>query len=85
MRSFLREERDNVPSWTGFNTIFQQTTEACSDEIGYLPTIHAPATDIATVYEILQRSVIIQKQLQLPYIICAFDQAIYAKAIELTW
>ena len=27
----------------------------------------------------------IQKQLQLPYIICVFDQAIYAKAIELTW
>ena len=83
--SFLREERDNVPSWTGFNTILQQTTEACSDEIGYLPTIHAPATDIAIVYEILQCSVMIQKQLQLPYIICVFDQAIYAKAIELTW
>ena len=27
----------------------------------------------------------ILKQLQLPYIICVFDQAIYAKAIELTW
>ena len=35
-------------------------SKACSDEIGYLLTIHAPATDIATVYEILQQSVMIQ-------------------------
>ena len=82
--SLCRQQQDHVPSWTGFNIIQRQSMDITSDEIGYLPTINAPATDIATVYEILQRSNIILKQLQLPYII-VFDQAIYAKAIELTW
>ncbi len=59
--------------------------EVSCDEIGYLPTINAPATDMSTVYEILQQSKKISQTLQLPYIVCVFDQALYAKAIELTW
>ena len=76
-----RQNQSNVPSWTGFNICRRQGIDVSSDAIGYLPTINAPATDLATVFEILQRSLTIQRQLELPYIVCVVDQAIYAKAI----
>ena len=54
------------------------------DNIGYLPTINAPATQLSTVNEILLQSLNILKSLQLN-IIAVFDQALYAKAAEITW
>ena len=48
--------------------------------MGYLPTINAPATNVSTVNEALNRSLAIMQSLHLSSIICVFDQAIYAKA-----
>jgi len=44
-----------LPSWTGFNILTHNQPELKS-EIGYLPIIDAPVTDIETVYTILCKS-----------------------------
>ena len=51
-------------------------------ETNYLPTINAPATDIFTVKEALNRSLTIMLSLHLKSMICVFNQAIYPKAFE---
>ena len=71
-----------ISSWTGFNIQTHDNIEVEQDTVGYLPTINAPATDMATVHEILQQSLKICKKLDLNEITCVFDQAIYAKAAE---
>ena len=48
------------------------------DNIGYLPTIDAPATEMSTVNEILNQALKIMGQLSLQEITCVFDQALYA-------
>ena len=48
--------------------------------VGYLDSINKPATDIATVYEMLKRADRIK--LKLPSIVIVLDQAMYAKACE---
>jgi len=74
-----------VPSWTGFNIRVRSDHVVIADNVAYLPPIDSPATSLATVFELLQRSVKIQKQLNLPAILCVFDQALYAKAAEIVW
>jgi len=56
-----------------------------ADTIGYLPSINAPATQMSTVFEILNQAKRIKDMLQLSSIVCVFDQALYAKACEVVW
>ena len=73
-----------VPSWTGFRiSITSKQTNKTS--IGYLDCINAPATDISTVYNILERCLKIKEALKLKTIVCVFDRAIYCKAMEIKW
>ena len=74
-----------INSWTGFNIRIRDHLTFLEDNIGYLPTINAPATNTSTVYEILCQSVAIQKQLQLETIAVVMDQALYSKACEVIW
>ena len=53
--------------------------------MGYLPTTNAPATQMATVNEVLNQSLNIMRSLELTKIVCAFDQALNTKAAEVTW
>lgn len=46
------------------------------DSIGYLPTINAQATQMTTIFEILNQVMKMKEQLHLPNIVCVFDQAI---------
>ena len=50
--------------------------------IGYLDTLDSSATDIKTAYEVLCRGCEIRDRLQLECVVCVFDQAFYAKAME---
>jgi len=50
--------------------------------IGYLPTIDAPATDLATVHKVLVLSLKIKNTLKLKGIVLVFDQALYTKATK---
>lgn len=81
----LQEKDQSVSSWTGFNIKTREEVAVTPDNIGYLPTINAPATQMSTVNEILKQSLHIQQSLGLTKIVCVFDQALYAKAVEITW
>ena len=74
-----------VSSWTGFNIKLRSGIAILEDNIAYLPTVNAPATDLGTVYEVLLRSLKIMQALDLNAIVCVFDQALYAKACEVVW
>ena len=68
-----------VSRWTGFNFKLRSGI-AIEDNIAYLPTVNAPATDLGTVYEVLLRSLKIIQALDLNAIVCVFD-----KACEVVW
>ena len=52
----------------------------------YLPTTNVPATDISTVYQVPTKSLHIKEEtLCLQSIVVVFDQALYAKAVEIKW
>ena len=59
--------------------------QVSQDVTGYLPTIDAPATDMATVHEVLVQSLKIKSTLKLRSIVLVFDQTLYAKATEVQW
>ena len=75
---------DIIPGWTGFNSQLVVNAPDVSN-IGYLPVIDSPATDLATVNEMLKQSLSISQRLQLPEIVLVFDEAIYSKAQMIRW
>ena len=74
-----------VSGWTGYNILVRNKIEARPDNIGYLPTIDAPATSMSTVHKILVRSQKIREALELKSKVLVFDQALYAYATEIAW
>ncbi|XP_033475188.1 uncharacterized protein LOC117252428 [Epinephelus lanceolatus] len=80
-----RHSNNDICSWTGFNILTHSDTRVQENSIGYLPTINAPATQLSTANEVLHQSMSIMKSLQLNNIVVVFDQALYAKAAEITW
>ena len=56
-------EDQKVPSWTGFNIQTRDQVQVTPDVVQYLPTISAPATELSTVFEILNQSEEIRKKL----------------------
>ena len=73
------KEKQKASSWTGFNISVRNKVQVSQDVIGYLSTIDAPATDMATVHEVLVQS------LKIKSIVLVLDQALYAKATEVQW
>ena len=72
-----------IPSWTGFNIRIRDNVTIHKSYIGYLDCLDAPATDSATIYYLLCRSLAIKDKLELESMVCVYDQAIFAKAIEI--
>ena len=74
-------------SQAGLGSISEPGTKVLisEDVVGYLPTINAPATEMNTVFEILNRSELIRKELLVETIVVVMDQALYAKAAEIIW
>ena len=79
------QESQGVPSWTGFNISTRNQVEVSEDVVGYLPTINVPATELSTVFEILNQSELIRRNLSLDTIVLVMDQALFAKAAEIVW
>jgi hypothetical protein len=77
--------RDQVRFWTGFNIEIRDNIVVTQDTVAYLPTVNAPATELSTIHEVLNRTLQIMESLQLSNIVCVFDQALYAKALEIAW
>lgn len=55
------------------------------DTVGYFPTIDAPVTKMNAIFEILNNTNLIKNSRNLKLMTDAKDQAIYAKAIEISW
>ena len=79
------KEKQKPSGWTGFNISVRNEVPVSQDIIGYLPTIDAPAIDMATVHEVPVQSLKIKNTLKLKSIVHVFDQALYAKATGLRW
>ena len=75
----------HIPSWTGFRIAILNRKPVKDTSIGYLDCTDAPATDIYTVYHILERCLQIKDALNLQTVVCVFDQAIYCKVMEIKW
>ena len=54
-------------------------TTVSKDNIGYLPTIDAPAASMSTVFEVLCQSLEMMENLKLSSIVVAFDQVLYSR------
>ena len=78
-------ENQTIPGWTGCNIKVRNEEQVSQDNIGYLQTIDAPASNMSTVFEVLSQSLKIKDSLRLNAIVVVFDQAIYAKAMEIKW
>lgn len=78
-------EKQNVCGWTGFNILVRDEMEVKKDNTGYLPTIDAPATNMSTVFEVLNQSLKIKDTLKLQALVLVFDQALYTKVAEIKW
>lgn len=78
-------KNQSVSSWTGFNVKTSGNKSIQKDTVGYLPTINAPATQLSTVHKVLLLVQKIKTELDLEEIVCVFDQALYAKAMEIKW
>ena len=76
-----------VPGWTGFNIKVRDPVVIAERTISYLDTLDSPATDLKTAYEVLSRGCEIKGQMQLNavFFCFVFDQAFYAKAMEVYW
>ena len=79
------KEKQKASGWTGFNISVRNEVQVSQDVIGYLPSINAPATDVATVHEVLVQSLKIKNTLKLKRNVLVFDQALYANASEIQW
>ena len=67
-----------IPSWTGFHIKLREKTTITLSNVEYLDCLNAPATDMSTIYHMMQRSVQIKEQLSLKSVLCVYDQVIYA-------
>lgn len=65
-----KQEGQSVSSWTGFNVLTRDEIVVIPDNVGYLPTINAPATQMATVNKVLNQSLSIMQQLGLKKTVC---------------
>ena len=74
-----------VPGWTGFNIKIRDRVVVVESTIRYLDTLDSPATDLKTAYEVLSRGCEVKDRLKLNAVVCVFDQAFYAKAMEVYW
>ena len=72
-----------VPGWSRFNALMLQEEEFTVCNVAYLPTIDQLPTELFTVYKLLKDSKAIVKKLMLKYAVITFNQAVYAKALEI--
>ena len=73
----------HIPSWTGFFIKIRQDVPIRPSKVGYLDCLDAPATEMSTIYHMLERALRIKSQLKVKSIVCVYDQAIYAKAYQI--
>ena len=74
----------SVPSWTAFNAASTHIDMPMS-VVGYCHMIDSNPSDPQTVYNALQRSLAMADELGQRDCVVVFDQALYARAIQIIW
>jgi len=81
---FASKGTHTIPAWSGFNAMTSDKTVPVAT-IRYLPFIHAPPTDLSTIYTTLLKLVAVAEKLGQPHILVTGDLAIYLKAQQILW
>ena len=80
---YLHCNQQTVNSRIGLNIRVRQGMNMLQDQVGYLPTMNAPATLMNTVYKILKKALPVKDALHLQSVVIVLDQALYAKVLEI--
>ena len=72
----------NMPSWSAFQRLLHHRERVAKATIGYLQPITAPPTDINVIFAVINRSLDIIKELDIPHLFLEVDQAIYTKVLD---
>ena len=72
----------NIPSWAGFNYLLS-TKDIPLTTVRYFPFIHAPPSDLSTIYSALITLVKVAEKLGQSDILVTADLAIYSKAQQI--
>ena len=73
----------HIPSWTCFFIDLNKNLTVKRNNIGYLDCLDPPATEMSTIYFMMERSLRTKDQLQLKSVVCVYDQAIYTKVHQI--
>ena len=76
------QETQSIPSWTGFNVFLCESSIPRKSVVVDCPTIDASSTEFSTIYTLLVRSFKVADQIGQHDAPVVFDQAIYAKTVE---
>jgi hypothetical protein len=80
------DEIQMIPGWSAFNAqVTPHTLIPRQSNIGYCEVIDASPTELPVVYNVLKRSISMADKLNQQDVVVVFDQAIYAKALEIIW
>ena len=71
-----------IPSWTGYHMQLRSRLSVARNFIDYLDCLDAPATEMVTIYHLMEKALRIQEQLEIDKLVWAYDQAIYTKAVD---
>ena len=71
-----------IPSWTGYHMQLRSRLSVARNFIGYLDCLDAPATEMATIYHLMERALRTQEQLEIDKLVWVYHQAVYAKAVD---
>lgn len=79
--NYSDERGQMIPSRTGFDMMLQEPQR--ESNVGYCPVIEASPTELPNMYNILKKLLQMADHLDQHDIVVVFDQAIYAKALEI--
>ena len=74
----MTKGQQKVPSWSGFKELITEP-DLDTINVGYLPPIPFPPTDMKVIAAEIRRTEIIRKELETDFISIEADQAIYSK------
>ena len=72
----------NIPSWSGFQRLLHHRHQVPKATTRYLQPITTPPTDINVIFAVINRSLDIIKELDIPHLFLEVDQAIYTKVLD---
>ena len=77
----------NIPGWSGFNEIMDAESSLMHRQsvIGYCEVIDKPPTELQVLYNVLKRSTEMANEVRQEDVVIFFDQAMYAKILEVIW